>query len=122
MKNFILIMAFIGTWFGAGAQEDDVVKLLSPSEFKSCTDHPEIQLIDVRTAQEYNLGFIANAVNLDIYKKQSFLKGLEKLDKEKPVYVYCQAGGRSRNAANILKEMGFTEIYDLQGGYSNYKK
>jgi rhodanese-related sulfurtransferase len=45
-----------------------------------------------------------------------------KLDKKKPVAVYCRSGMRSANAANILKEMGFKKIYNLDGGYLAWTK
>ena len=44
----------------------------------------------------------------------------EKLDMSKPVYIYCRSGARSRKAAHKLADMGFKEIYDLQGGYSKW--
>lgn len=115
-------MSLFSIFFGARAQEDNVIKVISSADFESCIDHPEVQLVDVRTPKEFNGGFIGKAVNLDFYKQQELIEGLEKLDKDKPVYVYCQAGGRSNKAAKIMKKMGFTEIYDLKGGYSGYSK
>jgi len=44
------------------------------------------------------------------------------LDKNKPVYVYCAVGGRSATAAKILSDMGFTEVYDLEGGIINWEE
>ncbi|APG59337.1 rhodanese-like domain-containing protein [Christiangramia salexigens] len=121
MKIIVFIISFFSTIFGAVAQTDNGIELLSPAEFKSCTDHKDVQLIDVRTSQEFNKGYINNATNLDIYQKKAFLEGLENFDKEEPIYVYCQAGGRSRSAAQILKKIGFKKIYDLKGGYHNYQ-
>jgi phage shock protein E len=121
MKILVFMMSFFSALFGANAQTDNKIELLSPAEFKSCTDHKDVQLIDVRTLQEFNRGFINNATNLDIYQKTAFLEGLENFDKEEPIYVYCQVGGRSRNAAQILKKNGFKKIYDLNGGYQNYQ-
>jgi phage shock protein E len=121
MKIIVFMMSFFSALFEANAQTDNRIELLSPAEFKSCTNHKYVQLIDVRTAQEFNRGFINNATNLDIYQKQAFLEGLENFDKEEPIYVYCQVGGRSRNAAQILKKVGFKKIYDLKGGYQNYQ-
>jgi rhodanese-related sulfurtransferase len=45
----------------------------------------------------------------------------KKLNPSKPVYLYCRSGNRSGKAANLLAKMGFTEIYDLKGGYMSWK-
>ena len=115
-------MSLFSSLFGAKAQEDDVIELLSPAEFISCTDHNDVQLVDVRTRKEFDAGVINKPINLDFYQQKAFMVGLEDLDKDKPVYVYCQAGGRSGNAAKILKKMGFQKVYDLKGGYSSLPK
>lgn len=79
-----------------------------------------IQLIDVRTPSEYAEGYIGNAKNLD-WNGNNFAGDAAKLDKTKPVYVYCLAGGRSASAANKLKEMGFTQVFDLKGGMNAWR-
>ena len=82
-------------------------------------NYPKGLLLDVRTHEEYSEGHIEGALNLDIYDKQFSIE-LDKLDKTKPVYVYCKSGGRSSNASEIMKEKGFKEVYNLVGGYSGY--
>jgi thioredoxin 1 len=81
------------------------------------TDSP--QLIDVRTAEEFSSGRLPGAKNID-FKKEDFLKQMEGLDKSKPLYLYCLAGGRSAAAAQALAEQGFTQVYDLDGGYMRW--
>ncbi|MUP47438.1 rhodanese-like domain-containing protein [Gramella sp. BOM4] len=112
-------MSLFTTLFGK-AQEDENIKILTPPEYEAAICADEVQLLDVRTPEEFKQGAIENAINLDFFSRSTFLKGLEKLDKSKPVYVYCHSGGRSQKAARIMKEMGFTRIFDLKGGYSNY--
>lgn len=73
------------------------------------------QLLDVRTPAEWNEGIIEGAIMADFYE-DSFKSELEKLDKEVPVAVYCRSGGRSGSAMDIMKEMGFKEVYNLDGG------
>ncbi len=90
---------------------------LSAEIFKA--NYPKGLLLDVRTPEEYSEGHIEGALNLDIYDKQFSIE-LDKLDKTKPVYVYCKSGGRSSNASEIMKEKGFKEVYNLVGGYSGY--
>lgn len=76
----------------------------------------EAQLLDVRTPEEYSQGHLEKAENID-YRNEAFKNQVEKLDKNKPVFVYCLSGGRSGQAAKILHEKGFTDVYDMQGGY-----
>jgi rhodanese-related sulfurtransferase len=80
----------------------------------------DAQLIDVRTAEEYEIGKIDDAINFDVNQSNSFLQQIKALDKSKPVYVYCKVGGRSNRAAKILNKEGFTQIFDYSGGYNDW--
>lgn len=73
-------------------------------------------ILDVRTEDEWNDGFIENAINIDIYKGQGFIYAVEELDKSKNYYVYCKAGGRSQQACDIMNQLGFENTYNLVGG------
>lgn len=73
-------------------------------------------ILDVRTEDEYNDGYIENALNIDINKGQAFIYELEELDKNKNYYVYCRSGARSAKACQIMNEMGFNNAYNLLGG------
>jgi rhodanese-related sulfurtransferase len=73
------------------------------------------QLVDVRTPGEYAEGHLANAKNID-YNSDAFADKVAKLDKAKPVFVYCLSGGRSGMAAEQMHNMGFTEVYNMKGG------
>lgn len=78
-------------------------------------------LIDVRTPDEFNAGHIEKAINHNFYD-DNFSNQFAQYDKKKPVMVYCKSGGRSGKTYKILKDMGFSEVYDLQGGYSKWPK
>jgi len=78
-----------------------------------------IQLVDVRTPEEYENGHIKNAININYYGKD-FSDRINKLNKDKPIYVYCKSGARSGKSAIILKNLGFKTIYDLKGGILNW--
>ncbi len=94
---------------------------LNPNAFKAgLNDKKDEILLDVRTAGEYNDGHIKNALNIDWYSPD-FKEQVGKLDKSKPVFVYCKSGGRSGQAVQMLKGMGFTEVYDLDGGITRWK-
>jgi len=76
-------------------------------------DHAVI--LDVRTPEEFATGYIHGAVNYNIYDAD-FDQRIAKISKDKAVFVYCKAGGRSAEAAAKLIKLGFTEVYDLKGG------
>lgn len=93
----------------------DQVRLVEINEFRALLQEKEVQLIDVRTAHEYELGSIPGSVNINYWAKD-FEDQLKVFDKEKPIAVYCAAGMRSAQAADKLRALGFREVYDLEGG------
>lgn len=97
-----------------------VIEVLSPNVFETHLKKGNIQLIDVRTPKEFESGRIIGAKHHHIYDKD-FREQVSYLDKNKPIYVYCKAGGRSHEAAEELKAMGFKKVYDLEGGISEWK-
>lgn len=76
---------------------------------------PNAQILDVRTPEEFASQHIDNAVNVN-WKAENFIENSKKFNKQNPVFVYCLSGGRSKQAANKLSELGFSKIYDLEGG------
>ena len=78
-------------------------------------------ILDVRTPEEVEEGYIPGATNIDIYLGQDFLSELEKLDKSKNYYVYCRSGNRSGQACAIMNNAGFKNAYNLQGGFMNWE-
>ena len=73
-------------------------------------------VLDVRTPEEYDEGFIANAINLNIYDSQFFIDEINKLNKKDFIHVYCRSGSRSFQACEIMKQFGFENVYNLEGG------
>lgn len=115
LKQRILPLIFLMTLVSLFAEAQDV-KRLDPQNFDlKLKESKDPILVDVRTAGEYEQGHLANALLIDIYSND-FKSRLSKLDKSKPVFVYCKAGSRSGSAVDVLLEMGFKEIYDLSGG------
>ena len=103
-------------------QTETTFKLLAPAEFKTALEkEKDAQLIDVRTPGEVKKGYLKSAKNLNLFD-DDFKQQLEKLDKKKPVYVYCHSGGRSSECAGMLKEMGFKNVTDMDGGFSKWQK
>ena len=120
---FLAMLTFISACSSSSSNVYGQVinKKVEKAEFSKLMKKSGVQLIDVRTSREFSNGFIAGAKNID-YNGDSFEKQIKKLDKNKPVLVYCAAGGRSENAAELLKGWGFTEVYDLIGGYNGWKE
>ena len=77
-------------------------------------------IIDVRTEDEFESGKIPGALNIDIYKGQGFVYQVEELDKSKNFYVYCAAGVRSANACGVMQQLGFENVFNLVGDFSNW--
>ncbi len=77
-------------------------------------------ILDVRTEEEVEEGYIPNMLNLDIRMGQGFLDEVEKLDKAKNYYVYCRSGARSAQACVLMDQMGFETTYNLIGGFMNW--
>lgn len=103
------------------AQELNTLIKLNPNEFAAKADSlKEHVILDVRTEEEYKNGHLLNAKNINI-REDSFVQNIKELNKNKPVFVYCLSGGRSANAVKILKEQGFNEIYELEGGILNWR-
>ncbi len=78
-------------------------------------------LIDVRTPEEVANGKIKDALEIDI-KSPDFSEKVAQLDKTKQYMVYDYAGGRSKRALEIMKELGFKQVYDLKDGYKAWKE
>lgn len=85
------------------------------------TANNTIQLLDVRTPEEYEEGYIMNAVNINFFDEDFVNQVSSRFDKNKPIYLYCKVGGRSGKASKKLKEVGFKNIYDLEGGFDKWK-
>ena len=77
--------------------------------------NPDFQIIDVRTPQEFDEGHIENAIMIDFYA-EDFREKIGRLDKEKAYFVYCRSGNRSGQAVDIMRELGFQEVYNLSAG------
>ncbi len=97
----------------------NVVAYISPAELNSRNEN--IQLIDIRTPNEFFNGYIENAKNIDVYNP-NFKNEISKLDKTKELYIYCRSGNRTGKISKKLEAMGFIKVYDLKGGINNWKK
>ncbi|WP_166461171.1 rhodanese-like domain-containing protein [Flavicella sediminum] len=105
---------------GASSVQDDLIKKLDAKSFQELISKGQGVLVDVRTPQEIEDGFIKGAVFVNFFSK-NFQKNILKVPKDKAVYLYCRSGGRSGKAAKFLIENGYENVYDLSGGFTAWK-
>ncbi len=121
MKKFLFLLWVI---FGVSCsqQHANAQSRLAPKDFEAkLNSDPSVQLLDVRTPEEFKEGHLKNAVNINFYD-DDFAQQVVKLDKNKPLLVYCAKGGRSASAAEQMAKSGFTALYELDGGIIAWKK
>lgn len=90
--------------------------------FAKDIQQPGVQVFDVRTAAEYNTGYLPHALQADYTNKAEFNERVKYLDKQKPVYIYCLSGGRSAKAAQWMRENGFSKVVELENGVNAWKQ
>jgi phage shock protein E len=97
---------------------------LSPSQMDTLLHHhfadSSLVIIDVCTDAVYNAGHLQNAIHRDLYLS-SLTADMDTMDKSKLYVLHCISGFRSASAMNTMKGKGFTRVYDISGGFSNWK-
>jgi rhodanese-related sulfurtransferase len=117
--RFRCIFFMVVSFLGCKNNDQNLVQLITFDEFETVSKINGVQLIDVRTPEEYSDGHILNSKNID-FLDENFELYIQKLDKKSPVIVYCQSGGRSAKSALKLLSNSFVKIYDLDGGFSKW--
>lgn len=100
---------------------NEVIVTVDAKTFSELSSSQPGTILDVRTPEEWAEGTLKGATKIN-YKGDTFEQDIETLDKNIPVYVYCRSGGRSASAADVLKEKGFTKIYNLDGGITSWQE
>ena len=98
MKNLLYILLITLYSCSANGQQS-----LKPSEFNAAIQKEGVQVLDVRTADEYKSGHIKNALQANWINRTEFNDRTSSLDKSKTIYIYCLSGGRSGAAAEVLR-------------------
>ena len=101
--------------FSCGLNSNSSINQMNSDELLDFIEINNAILVDVRTQDEYNSGYIESSLNID-YLSNGFSENIEKLDKNIPIILYCRSGKRSSMSANKLSKLGFKEIYSLDGG------
>lgn len=128
--TFVILIAVIIGWYWYEGDWDrrlfkaspgSVCANLNPGQANTwLRDHPETQVLDVRSSGEFEGGALPGAVNISI-GDPSFETKLAALNKDKPVLVYCAGGFRSRKAVIVLKQLGFRNIQHIHRGYMSWQ-
>jgi rhodanese-related sulfurtransferase len=122
MKQFIIVLLLVSAFTYSCKEEaiEATVKIVTAEEMKELSKLEDVQLLDVRTPEEYAIGYIDGFKNID-FLSDTFQEDIEKLDKTKPVIVYCKSGNRSGRCSALMLEKGFKKIYDLEGGITKWE-
>jgi len=119
--KFCTFLLLMGSFIMSCAQTiTSSSQVLNAAAFKEAITTKNIQVLDVRTAAEFNGGHIKHALQANWLDQKEFADRTQHLDKNLPVYVYCQAGGRSASAQAALEAKGY-KVINLEGGMSNWK-
>jgi thioredoxin len=114
--NFISLLLLSFLFISCHGQTSNSVNTIDAKLFaEKLKTNENPQLLDVRTPEEYSVEHIGDAKNVN-WNGDDFVAKVNSYDKSKPIFVYCKVGGRSAQAANKLAELGFKEIYNLNGG------
>jgi rhodanese-related sulfurtransferase len=113
MKKIIAIFASVLLLAGCSSSSSAVD--LSVSEFSNKVTEAGIITLDVRTPGEFNEGHIDGALLID-FQSGNFENEIASLDKSKTYAVYCRSGSRSGEAVKVMRDAGFTNLYNLNGG------
>lgn len=124
MKKLLIIgfaaLAVLQNSCTNGQTQNNKTNLQAAEFAEKIKELPAAPIIDVRTPGEFSKGHLKNANNID-WNGNDFEKKISTFDKSKPVFVYCLSGGRSAAAASLMREQGFKEVYELDGGIMKWR-
>lgn len=120
MRRLLLLVSALALFVSACGGATDTagqIDLVAPSAASGViSDAPDgLVVLDIRTPEEFNAGALPDAVNVDFYASD-FRAQLDALDKDVPYVMYCNSGNRSASAADLMEELGFAEVYEIDGG------
>ncbi len=121
MKNSLVILLILfSTNIVFSQGKDKFLLQINDFEAKLKQNAATAQLIDVRTTDEYMRGHLKRAINLN-FNDDNFEEIVKaKLDKSRPVFIYCFSGRRSTDAGIFLRDLGYKEVYEMAGGFAKW--
>lgn len=116
MKKLLVFLFPLMIGVACTAQEGNTSDV-NVAQANELIQNEEVLVVDVRSSPEWDGGHIENAIHINLYSDE-FESDIAKLDKSKEYVVYCHAGGRSATAVEKMKELGFTNVHNMAGGFS----
>jgi rhodanese-related sulfurtransferase len=125
MGSLPLLMGQACPFGGPDTQNPSSVQNITPLDaqtlIQSHTDDPDFIILDVRTPAEFTAGHIEGGLNACVNcQNPAFDDVLAAFDKNKTYLVYCGVGGRSATATGIMIDSGFTNVYNMTGGITQW--
>ena len=120
MRRLTMLLATVALLLaacGGTATTDAGLNLTSVTEVADIVTSPpeDLVVLDIRTPEEFAAGHLAGAINIDYYASD-FESQLSGLDLDVPYVMYCNSGNRSGNTLPLMDSLGFSEVYELDGG------
>ena len=121
--TLLALMAAVSVFAAAcsSGSATQTIELVSPAKAAEViAEQPDgLVVLDIRTPEEFNEARLADAIMVDYYAPD-FADQLDRLDKDVPYVLYCRTGNRSSDAVKTMKSLGFTEVYEIDGGIVNW--
>ncbi len=124
MMRSLLVLVLALSVLAAACSSDTTtqsIELVSPADAAQviADDPAGLVVLDIRTLEEFNEARLADAIMVDFYA-DDFAAQLDTLDKDVPYVLYCNSGNRSSDAVKTMKDLGFVEVYEIDGGIVNW--
>jgi len=102
---------------GSATDESGGIRIVSPNDAAAVQADPPagLQIIDVRTPEEYADGHLSGSTMIDFYEAD-FADRIAALDRDTPYLIYCRSGNRSGETRELMEQLGFTDVRDVDGG------
>ena len=120
-KNYLSIVLLLTSCMYIRSKQNSMSDLSQNEWAQALTEQQQAVVLDVRTQEEFESGYIPKAINIDIQMVPSFIDEINSLDKNKSYYVYCRSGARSSQAVQLMRELGFNNTFNLLGGILDWE-
>lgn len=120
MRRFVIVLIAVLSFFGVSCQAQEAFRSVDVVEFERAAADENFVVLDVRTPEEHAEGHIQGTdFNIDVLSEGFTAEALAVLPKDRGVALYCRSGNRSKRAAQILAENGYT-VVELAVGYKGW--
>jgi len=113
----LVLTALVSLVAACGADAETGVRVVSVESAAAIFQSPPdgLVVLDVRTPEEFDAGHLDGAIMIDFYEPD-FADRIAELDRDAPYLLYCRSGNRSNTARDVMEDLGFTDVADVDGG------